>query len=306
MSPSPASVAGNDQESTMYAVAGVTGNTGAAVARALLAAGEQVRVIVRRPDAGAEWQARGADVAVADLADAVALATALRGTQGAYLLNPPSYAVADPFGAAAKVGAALASAIDASGIPRAVVLSSVGGHLAAGTGIIGTNHQVERAIAAVKAPVALLRANYFFENWAHMLQPVRANGVLPSFLQPAERAVPMVPVADIATAAVDLLRGAAWQGRRAIDLASFDASPAAVAAAFSAVLGKPVAVAPVPAAQWPGILAGNGFSPAVVAAFVEMNHGINAGVVVAQDGSERRRGATTLAAAAKALLGQPH
>ena len=51
----------------MYAVAGVSGQTGAAVARALLEAGETVRVIVRRPEAGADWKAQGAEVAVADL-----------------------------------------------------------------------------------------------------------------------------------------------------------------------------------------------------------------------------------------------
>ncbi|HEX8013257.1 MAG TPA: NAD-dependent epimerase/dehydratase family protein [Casimicrobiaceae bacterium] len=39
----------------MYAVAGATGQTGAAIARALREAGERVRVIVRRADAGAAW-----------------------------------------------------------------------------------------------------------------------------------------------------------------------------------------------------------------------------------------------------------
>ena len=52
---------------------------GAAVAEALLAAGQRVRVIVRRAEAGAGWRARGAEVAVADLANPLALATALRG-----------------------------------------------------------------------------------------------------------------------------------------------------------------------------------------------------------------------------------
>jgi nucleoside-diphosphate-sugar epimerase len=40
----------------MYAVMGITGNVGGAVARALLAKGEQVRGIVRNPEKAAEWQ----------------------------------------------------------------------------------------------------------------------------------------------------------------------------------------------------------------------------------------------------------
>lgn len=124
----------------MFAVTGVSGQTGAAVAAALLAAGAAVRVIVRNPEAGGAWKARGAEVAVADLADATALSSALRGTAGAYLLNPPRYDLADPFAQAAVVGSALARAITISGVPRAVVLSSVGAHQTRGTGAIGSVH----------------------------------------------------------------------------------------------------------------------------------------------------------------------
>jgi NAD(P)H dehydrogenase (quinone) len=40
----------------MYAVMGITGNVGGAVARTLLAKGEKVRGIVRNPEKAAEWQ----------------------------------------------------------------------------------------------------------------------------------------------------------------------------------------------------------------------------------------------------------
>ena len=286
----------------MYAVAGVSGKTGAAVARALQAVGEPVRVIVRRVEAGEVWEARGAEVAVVDLTDRAALTAALRGTKGAYLLNPPRYDVADPFAEADKVGAALAHAIDASGTGRVVLLSSVGGHLTAGTGIIGTTHRVEEALADTKTPVAVLRARYFFENWAHVLGAARGDGVLPSFLAPADRRVPMVPVADIASAVAELLRGAPWTGRKVVELASFEASPLEVAAAVGAALDKPVAPVIAPHEQWAGILRGNGFSPEVAAAFVAMYDGINAGIVSPQSGIERRQGKSSLTQAARNLV----
>jgi uncharacterized protein YbjT (DUF2867 family) len=286
----------------MYAVAGVTGQTGAAVARALLVQGAKVRVIVRRAEAGAAWKALGADVALADLADAHALAAALRGAQGAYLLNPPSYVAADPFADAAAVGAALAAAIEASAVPRTVVLSSVAAQVPVGTGIIGTAHRVEQALAGVRSPLALLRASYFFENWLHVLQPVRESGVLPSFLHPVTRKLPMTPVADIGAAAASLLLGPTWQGKRTFELASFEASTADVANAFAAVLGKPVAPLAVPRDQWAGSIAANGFSPAVTAAFVGMYDGFNDGTVTTAAQSQPLHGTTTLAAAARALL----
>ena len=73
----------------MYAIAGVSGNTGSVVANTLLAAGKPVRVIVRDAAKGEPWKAKGAEVAVASLDDRAALAAALKGTQGAYLLIPP-------------------------------------------------------------------------------------------------------------------------------------------------------------------------------------------------------------------------
>src|SRR5207244_11279667 len=185
--------------------------------------------------------AQGAEVAVADLIDPNALTAALRGTKGAYLLNPPNYQDRDPVARATAAGNAFAAAIDASGIERAVVLSAVSAHLPSGHGIIATNRAVEQALRNVRTPVASVRAQYFFENWAHVLQPVRENGVLPSFLGPADKRFPMVPVPDIAAEVVALLRGPAWQGRRIVELASFEASPAEVARAIAGQLGKPVA-----------------------------------------------------------------
>ena len=45
----------------MYAVMGITGNVGGAVARTLLAKGEKVRGIVRNPERAAGWQKQGVE-----------------------------------------------------------------------------------------------------------------------------------------------------------------------------------------------------------------------------------------------------
>ncbi len=43
----------------MYAITGITGQVGGATARALLAAGQPVRAIVRSADKGRDWAERG-------------------------------------------------------------------------------------------------------------------------------------------------------------------------------------------------------------------------------------------------------
>ena len=68
----------------MFVVAGATGKTGSVVAATLLERKQSVRVIVRTSEQGAAWKAKGADVAVASLEDAEALAGALKGATSGY------------------------------------------------------------------------------------------------------------------------------------------------------------------------------------------------------------------------------
>ena len=51
----------------MYAITGITGRVGGALARNLLAEGKPVRAVVRDAVKGAEWAALGCEVALADM-----------------------------------------------------------------------------------------------------------------------------------------------------------------------------------------------------------------------------------------------
>src|ERR1035441_2276604 len=62
----------------MFAITGITGNVGGAVARTLLAAERPVRAVVRNARKGAEWAGRGCEAAVAGMDDAGALAAAFQ------------------------------------------------------------------------------------------------------------------------------------------------------------------------------------------------------------------------------------
>src|SRR3954453_9027053 len=117
----------------MFAVAGVTGNTGSVVASELLARGHAVRVIVRKAEQGESWAAKGADVAVATLDDSAAVAGALQGVEAAYLLLPPKYTEPDLLQAQAGTADAIAKAVGTSGVGRIVFLSSQGAERDRGT-----------------------------------------------------------------------------------------------------------------------------------------------------------------------------
>src|SRR5262252_5240408 len=131
----------------MYAITGVTGRTGSIVAETLLARGKQVRVVARDATKAAPWKLRSAEVAIANLDDVDALARALAGAQGAYVLLPPKQTSTDPIGENAKMSASIAKAVRASGLPHVVLLSSFGAQHADGTGPIRALHAAERDLA---------------------------------------------------------------------------------------------------------------------------------------------------------------
>ncbi|MGH7233137.1 MAG: NmrA family NAD(P)-binding protein [Nitrospiraceae bacterium] len=188
----------------MFVVTGVTGHTGAVVAETLLARKQRVRVLVRTPEKGEVWKAKGAEVAVASLEDPRALAESLNGATGGYFLIPPNYTAVDYLKDRTQVADALAAAVSASRLPHAVFLSSIGAHLPAGTGPIQALHDGEVRLESVARSLTVLRASYFMETWIPVLGAARAQGLLPSFLPP-KRKIPMVATLDVGRMAAECL-----------------------------------------------------------------------------------------------------
>src|SRR6476469_8544053 len=106
-----------------YAIAGALGNTGRVAAETLLGAGKAVRALVRDPARAGSLKSKGAEVVAVDLMDEHALAGALEGAEGAYLLLPPAAQKADVFAHFAKVTETYARAVRKARVPHVVFLS---------------------------------------------------------------------------------------------------------------------------------------------------------------------------------------
>ncbi|MQA42020.1 NmrA family NAD(P)-binding protein [Rugamonas aquatica] len=258
-----------------YVVFGVTGRTGAAAADALLRAGLAVRVVVRDPAQGRPWAERGAQVAVADLTDLSSMTKALNQARGAYVVSPQHYNREDLFEIADLIADTTARAAVAAEVPRLVALSSIGADRESATGWIGMNRIFEQRLGATGIPTAFLRAAYFMENWMPLVGYAMCSGTLPTFLAPAQRAIPMVATVDVGSAAAALLQ----EERTATSIVTLsgpkDYAPNDVAAVISASLRKPVDVAVLPEAEWPNALADARFSKAALAGFAEMTRSLN-------------------------------
>lgn len=113
-------------------VTGATGFTGGHLARRLRDRGDQVRVLVRRPEQAEAWRAEGIEAAVADLADAASLGPACEGVEVVYNIAALYRTAGLPEAAYRTVNATavgdLVRAAARAGVRRVVHCSTVGVH----------------------------------------------------------------------------------------------------------------------------------------------------------------------------------
>jgi NAD(P)H dehydrogenase (quinone) len=148
-----------------YAIVGTTGQVGRATAEKLLADGAGIRAVVRSEANAATWRERGAEVAIATLADAAGLQASFEGVDGVFIMTPTWFEAQDMFTENAKALTALGQALRAVSSSKVVLLSSIGAQRQHGTGAIMKLHDMEMAFADLPS-VTSLRAGWFMENFA--------------------------------------------------------------------------------------------------------------------------------------------
>jgi uncharacterized protein YbjT (DUF2867 family) len=289
------------EEIIMFVITGATGHVGSIAAETLLAAGQAVRVVVRDAAKAERLKARGAEVFVADLADVEALGRAVRAAAGVFLLSPPDLRAKDFIGDRRRLTQRQVDTLAAAKVPHVVLLSSTGAQRPTGTGPIVSVHNAEQQLRASGLASTFVRAGYFVENWGAVVQPVRSDGVLPSFIA-ADQRVPSVSTVDIGKAVAQALLDGP-RGVRVIELSGpTDVSPNDVAATFSRLLGKPVTVAQAPLEAVVPTFTSFGASENIAGLFRELYEGMAQGKVAAEPG-EHVRGTTPLDVTLRALLG---
>ncbi len=278
----------------VFFVSGITGHVGGAAARNLLEEGHTVRALTRDPQKAAAWAEKGVDVRRGDFTDPAAVADALEGVEGAYLMMPPLMVPSPGYPEARAVIASFQEALRLSPPPRLALLSSVGSEKSSGLGNITSTHLMEEALGDLPFPTAFVRAGGFFENYVGGLGAAAATGVYYSFFQPTDRAFPMIATADIGAEVARLLAGG-WDGRKIVELGS-PVSPDDIARAMGEALGKPVTAQAIPRERWATTLESFGLPPGSTGLYEEMMDGFNSGwIAFGVPGTEPVAGTTTAA-----------
>ena len=219
-------------------VTGATGNQGGAVLRHLMTRSLfTVRAMVRSinaPRAQVLKQA-GAELVEGDLNDRASLDRALEGASGVFSVQ----SMQEDLRVEVRQGETLADAAKAADVSHFVYSSVGSAERKTGIPHFDSKFQIEEHVRAIGIPHTILRPVAFFFNY-NAMRPVIEQGMLPQPLSPGTKLMQLSEedygriVADVFDHPADFLG-------RAIEVASADMTMTEMAAAFSEVVGKPVA-----------------------------------------------------------------
>jgi len=122
------------------------------------------------------------------------------------------------------------------------------------------------------------------ENHAADVSSAIREGIIHSYLQPIEHAIPMIATKDIGALA-GTLQLESWSGKRVVELeAKTRVSWADIAATLTDILGKPVKAELVPRAQWEEVFRAQGMKNPTPR--IQMIEGFNEGWIEFERGVE--------------------
>lgn len=285
----------------MFAVMGITGNVGGALANTLLKHGKRVRGIVRNAAKAQAWKERGVELFVANYDDN--LVAAFTGVEGIFAMIPPNLTPEPGFPDSIARIAAIKNAVIAAKPPRAVFLSSIGSEKDSGLGLITTTHILEQQLGSTGVPSAFLRAGSFMENILYSIPAAGATGQYYAFYQPLEHPYPLIATEDIGRIGAETLLQD-WEGNRFIEISGPTYySSNDVAVALGEALDRAVTAIAVPRETWVAALAQNGIPADLSGPYIEMLDSFNAGWIdFGVPNTERVKGTVDLLTAVRSLV----
>ncbi|HWY44001.1 MAG TPA: NAD(P)H-binding protein [Candidatus Sulfotelmatobacter sp.] len=224
----------------MYVILGASGNTGSAAVKTLLAKGAKVRAVGR--DAAKIQQTFGnrVEAFAADIYDSAALIRAFEGAAGVYVLLPPRTKEPELLASGAKMSDAIVPALNASAVPRIVVLSSIGAQHDAKTGPILALHDFEKKLATLEGKnILVLRPVVFLENLLMLIGLIHSMGFLGGGVKGNSK-MPMIAARDIGEVAGNALFSGEFTGTEILELhGERDLTFEEASNAIGAAIGKP-------------------------------------------------------------------
>lgn len=221
----------------IIAVTGATGNIGKFVVEGLIKRGFSPRIIVRKRETNAAWDAAGVEQKIADLSDADSLTAAFQGADRVFSISP----LVENLVALGKATVEAARRADVKHIVR----SSAQGADPNARITMGKWHgEVERAIEDSHLRWTFVQPASFFQNYPGYADTIKSQNAF--YLPLGDGKVSLVDARDIAAVAVAALAQDGHAGKRYAVTGGESLSNTDIAAIFSDVLGREIKYVDVP------------------------------------------------------------
>lgn len=166
-------------------VTGSLGNISKPLTIELIQKGHSVTVISSNDKKRAEIESLGAIAAIGSLQDVEFVTATFTGADAIYSMVPPGNYFDPSFDLLSyyrSIGQNYKDAIKNTGVKRVVNLSTIGGHLEAGNGILVGAHNVERILNTLAADVSIthIRPTEFYYNLLSQIYSAKNNGFIAS------------------------------------------------------------------------------------------------------------------------------
>jgi uncharacterized protein YbjT (DUF2867 family) len=229
------------QKEMKIIITGSLGHISKPLTEELVQKGHAVTVISSNPEKQKDIEALGATAAIGSLQDLDFLTATFTGADAVYCMVPPANYFDHTLDLTAychNIGNNYAQAIRASGVKRAIHLSSIGAHLDKDSGIILAHHDVEVMLSNLAdVAVTFMRPVAFVYNLYGYLGMIKNQGVIAANYG-AEDIIPWVSPIDIAAAIAEELE-TPLVGKKVRYVASEELTGNQTASILGAAIGKP-------------------------------------------------------------------
>lgn len=266
-------------------VTGSLGHISKPLTSALVQKGHEVTVISSKPDKQADIEALGAKAAIGSLEDAAFLTTVFTGADAVYTMVPPANYfdhTLDLLGYYHKIGINYANTLRHTGVKRVVNLSTFGGDMEKGNGILLGAHNVEEILNELPTDVAIthVRPTSFYYNLYGYVEMIKSAGMIAANYG-GDDLIPWVSPVDIAAVVAEELI-TPLTGRKVRYIFSEELTGAETAEILGEAIGKPdLQWIIVPDEQVQSGLEAIGINPQIAAGMVEMYAALHSGLLAA-------------------------
>ena len=185
-------------------ITGSLGNISKPLAIDLVQKGHIVTIISSNAEKQSAIESIGAIAAIGSLEDTAFLTQTFTGSDAVYIMVPPNNYFdqnLDLFEYYVRLGNNYAKAIEKSGVKRVVNLSTIGAHLAEGSGILTGAHHLAKILDKLPEEIAIthMRPTSFYYNLLGYAEMIKAQGFIAANYG-ADRTIPWVSPIDISDA----------------------------------------------------------------------------------------------------------